>query len=346
MRKRLQKQKLSSLIQKLKENATVIAPVMTDKNEIEFLPVESEEIVLSGARSLYSPKEYIFPKVELMYEYKIQDSGKASVKENQDNKKQIIFGIRPCDLHAIEYMKEFYSGKYKDSYIIRRMDNSVLIGLACSEPSTTCFCTSLGNSPIDTDGSDIMMAEAGSFYFVKGISVKGKKLIENNIDFFEDSEESDDRILFDIKESCEKAILDKIDVTALKNKIGTTYNSNIWKKYSDICVNCGACTFNCPTCTCFDVADSLGSKSEGCHYRTWDTCQNFAFTLHASGHNPRSTSEERLRQRVLHKYHYTVVQMDQFSCTGCGRCTQSCPVGISMMAILKDIKEVVDNGEE
>ena len=140
--------------------------------------------------------------------------------------------------------------------------------------------------------------------------------------------------------------MEKIDVTALKNKVGSAYNSDIWKKYSDICVNCGACTFNCPTCTCFDVADTSRSKNEGCHYRTWDTCQNFAFTLHASGHNPRSTSEERLRQRVMHKYQYTVDQMDQFSCTGCGRCTQVCPVGISMIAILKDIKEVVDNGEE
>ena len=149
----------------------------------------------------------------------------------------------------------------------------------------------------------------------------------------------------------EKALLGMIkangyNVTSLKDKIGATYNSDIWKKYSDICVNCGACTFNCPTCTCFDSIDTMCSKNDGCHYRTWDTCQNFAFTLHASGHNPRSTSEERLRQRVLHKYHYTVVQMDQFSCTGCGRCTQSCPVGISMLAILKDIKEVVDNGEK
>jgi succinate dehydrogenase/fumarate reductase-like Fe-S protein len=61
------------------------------------------------------------------------------------------------------------------------------------------------------------------------------------------------------------------------------------------------------------------------------------FTLHASGHNPRSSKRERFRQRVMHKYVYIPKNFGLTACTGCGRCIRSCPGGINIRKAVEDI---------
>ena len=58
------------------------------------------------------------------------------------------------------------------------------------------------------------------------------------------------------------------------------------------------------------------------------------FTLHGSGHNPRSQKLQRVRQRFMHKLkYYQDKYHDGVACVGCGRCVKYCPVNI-------DIREV------
>lgn len=63
------------------------------------------------------------------------------------------------------------------------------------------------------------------------------------------------------------------------------------------------------------------------------------FTLHASGHNPRASKKERVRQRVLHKYLYLKQNHGLTGCTGCGRCLRSCPAGMNIKIIISKIME-------
>jgi ferredoxin len=58
------------------------------------------------------------------------------------------------------------------------------------------------------------------------------------------------------------------------------------------------------------------------------------FTMHASGHNPRGTKLDRVRQRFMHKLKYFVDKYENgIMCTGCGRCVQLCPVNIDIRRI-------------
>ena len=59
-----------------------------------------------------------------------------------------------------------------------------------------------------------------------------------------------------------------------------------------------------------------------------------SFTLEASGHNPRTCIGERMRQRIMHKFNYTVNNFGEIFCVGCGRCIGGCPVNM-------DIRETV-----
>jgi ferredoxin len=68
--------------------------------------------------------------------------------------------------------------------------------------------------------------------------------------------------------------------------------------------------------------------------RNWDTCMSWLFTVHGTGHNPRPSKTERVRQRFMHKLKYIPLKQDGVrGCTGCGRCVVMCPVNI-------DIREV------
>ena len=95
------------------------------------------------------------------------------------------------------------------------------------------------------------------------------------------------------------------------------------------CVSCGVCTFECPTCHCFDFKD-VGTREEGERIKIWDSCQFPSFTLHASGHQPRPQQWERYRNRFLCKFKIYEDAFEVLGCTGCGRCVRDCPVHVDI----------------
>ncbi len=114
------------------------------------------------------------------------------------------------------------------------------------------------------------------------------------------------------------------------------WDEPIWEDISTKCINCGACTFVCSTCHCFDVTDE-GKGKKGQRIRLWDSCMFQIFTREASGHNPRGMSTQRVRQRIMHKYNYFMDNYDQHLCTGCGRCVQVCPVNLDIREVIKQV---------
>jgi ferredoxin len=112
-------------------------------------------------------------------------------------------------------------------------------------------------------------------------------------------------------------------------------NNDFWTKVSSACLSCGACTFVCPNCYCFDICDDT-MFGKGTRRRVWDACMFTDFTLEASGHNPRTQVYQRLRQKINHKYSYHVKKYGVISCVGCGRCTRSCPVNIDIYSIVEE----------
>ena len=44
-----------------------------------------------------------------------------------------------------------------------------------------------------------------------------------------------------------------------------------------------------------------------------------------------------MRQRVMHKFSYTVSNVGETFCVGCGRCISHCPVNIDIREILEEV---------
>lgn len=337
---RLSKKNLSNFFTILKKHyPNVIAPGLDEKNSPVFRPINSiQEILLDKIIPIKPPKEFLFPQSEVLVTYSKDRSYKSALRE--DKSKFALFGVRSCDIKAMEYNHLFFSNKYNDPYFESNRENMLLIGISCEFPSSACFCTTMSISPVESSGSDIYFTNLGDDYLVEWISDKGKAIQQFFAEILTESKPEDENVKIKIEESTRNKLIEETNLTEIKGKIIQAYEKeDLWKNYSQVCIACGACTFNCPTCTCFDVQEKMNGTMDANRYRTWDTCQFYDFCLHASGHNPRGTKLQRLRQRILHKYQYSIDQFNLWSCTGCGRCIRSCPVGINTRSIIKDIKE-------
>ena len=112
-----------------------------------------------------------------------------------------------------------------------------------------------------------------------------------------------------------------------------------WADVGEWCLVCRGCSFICPTCSGSGVRDVRGGGSwRRC--RVWDCCQYAAFTLEASGHNPRKRQGDRVRRRFFHKVSAHYFQRDgDVGCVGCGRCITVCLGTADMPAVVEALRK-------
>ncbi len=146
----------------------------------------------------------------------------------------------------------------------------------------------------------------------------------------------EERLLSDVIDAAERAMPAVWSVEPVRERaMVELFNASFWEDLQFACINCGVCTFLCPTCWCFDIQDEVCGE-KGCRVRLWDSCMFPLFTLHGSGHNPRAQKLQRVRQRFLHKLKYYVDKYHNgVACVGCGRCVQFCPVNIDIREVMR-----------
>ncbi|MBN1831358.1 MAG: 4Fe-4S dicluster domain-containing protein [Deltaproteobacteria bacterium] len=286
-----------------------------------------------------SPKSLIFPQSERMFEYSLDEKdGEAHiVKETpKDFYPQAVVGIRPCDAHALQLVNvNFDNPQYKDPWWVKRLESTILVGLGCNEPCSTCFCTSVGGGPFSERGLDVILHDLEDVFLVKPITQKGETFINKLGQGRMADDTLSDKAEAKARSSLEK-VTSSIPTGKLRDKVVTElFEAPFWEEVAFACINCGTCTYLCPTCWCFDIQDEVLGK-EGDRIRNWDSCMSPLFTLEGSGHNPRSEKCQRVRQRFMHKLKYYVDKYeDGVQCSGCGRCVRYCPVNIDIRHVAK-----------
>jgi len=314
----------------------VFAPVKKN-GAICFEPLSStEDVVFDYPNSLRTPKEFFFPQAEVLFTF--QGTERQTDKPAANTKPQVLFGIRPCDSKALLLLDNVFDQEdYQDPYYIEKRKNMVLVGLACRNPQSTCFCTSVGGGPFDKEGLDILVTELDdNRCYVEILTEKGEQLIAEDSSF-KTANKSDVQQVESVKKEAEAKISTKVALEGLKEKLDGMFDSPVWDRIHEKCLGCAVCTYLCPTCHCFALLDEKVS-SQGQRIRNWDSCMFPIFTLEASGHNSRASNRERMRQRIMHKFNYFVENFGQTACVGCGRCLINCPVNMDIREIIQTIK--------
>ncbi|MBW1785720.1 MAG: 4Fe-4S dicluster domain-containing protein [Deltaproteobacteria bacterium] len=333
------KDKWIEALKGLGDDTKVLVPVK-DGDFHNFVPLASGKQPDFGfTNTRLSAKSLVFPQSERMFEYSLDENDEdvGIVKESpKDYSPQAVVGIRPCDAHACQIVRlNFDNPEYRDPWWVRHFESTTFVGLGCIEPCPTCFCTSVGGGPFGENGLDVMLVDLEDRFLAKALTEKGETLLLK----MPAGSDADDKTLKaadDLAAAASEKIASDVHTDKLKDKvINDLFDADFWEDVSFACLNCGACTYLCPTCWCFDIQDEVQGK-QGDRMRNWDSCMFPLFTLHGSGHNPRDQKVHRVRQRFMHKLKYYVDKYENgVQCSGCGRCVRYCPVNI-------DIREVVE----
>jgi sulfhydrogenase subunit beta (sulfur reductase) len=341
---KIDKKSLKDGIDKLKRTHRVFGPVR-EKDEFEFKALGDADMpdFQHYSNTRMSPKAIIYPQTQLMFTYSLDsadDQCRILQEVPMDEKPMAVFGIRPCDALAFPLVRRnFDTPEYQDTFWVRAYEASTFVGLACKTPCATCFCTSAGTGPYGKEGLDVLLAEDGDDFIAEALTPKGEALLDAAGWKAEADGGAEERIA-GLAKSAEESITSQVAFENIRNReILELYEAPFWQEEAFSCINCGTCTYVCPTCWCFDIQDETYGKS-GVRMRNWDTCMSPLFTLHASGHNPRTKKFERVRQRFMHKLKYYVDKYDNgIQCVGCGRCVKLCPVNIDIRRICNKMND-------
>jgi ferredoxin len=285
-----------------------------------------DDLLLEGfQRPSNSIKEFLFPKAEKLYGYKIRGNSIELIENDSPEPAQVIIAARPCDAAALPILDHVFNWDFQDEFYNRRRAATTVITLACSAHDENCFCTSVELDPGSERGSDAILFELGDGqYELRCVTEKGRALFDGK------TEKS---------ERTAKAIPGperKFDAQAVRAFVTTHFEDAFWKEHALTCIGCGTCAFSCPACHCFDIVDA-GPAAGNARVKTWDSCQFSTFTAHASGHNPRPVQPARQRQRILHKFAIYPEKFGEILCTGCGNCARNCPVGLGVLSVATEI---------
>jgi len=336
MAKKISKKDISGLLSQWNEEFVVFVPSKeSDTTKMARWEGEDTSFLDWYRNTVMSPKASLLPSLEEMFRFQ-KDKGSYQLElPASDRQKHLIFAIRPCDASAVAILDMTFKDGYEDPYYLSRRKNTLLVGLGCTNPYESCFCTSLGSNPFDSANVDIMLSDIGDEFLIEGVTEAGKELIART-GGLEEATEADDARAKEVREASYRKVNRRIDTKDIGEKLLACFeNEDYWEKIAAKCISCGICTLLCPTCYCFDINDEL-VKQRGTRFRSWDSC---AFPIYTKMpmENPREEKWHRVRQKVCHKYEFYPMNFGVIACTGCGRCIRLCPVNWDITQTIESV---------
>jgi len=331
--------RMNEFIKSLLTSYRVYGPISRRKQTVFGEISGPEDIVWDYETTTLPPKKYLHQPFETLFSFK--DGGNI-IEEVHTAEKQVLFGLHPCDVNAIQILDRVFTGRYEDPYYIERRKNTFIVALSCSSAQDTCYCNSFDTGPYLNQGFDLLITQLGNRFLVEIGSRKGENLLKE----YDGEEILDDSLLEEYHrlklaklETIENKIEKKIDTADLSRLLEVNIDHPVWKELKEECLACGSCTIVCPTCFCFEVVDRVDlTLKSGERQRIWDSCMLLEFAEVALGVNFREERAARIKQRIYQKLYSFEHQYDVPGCVGCGRCIRFCIKKIDPRQIIEDIR--------
>lgn len=305
--------------------------VQRKRGRIVLDPVDDPgNLMLDFSPRVHSPKKFLFPNWEKLFRFRV--GSEVLLEGERASAPRVIFGMHPCDLHAVRVLDDcLFDGEADSAYRAKR-EASILVGVDC-EPDDHCFCASLGTDRV-ADGFDLFFHRVEEGYLVQAGTARARKLLQRHAPLAA-ARAGEPPLPLQVKRMPARL---RFPVESLPNLLGELYDHPVWQELGERCLGCGACTLLCPTCYCFNVQDKLDLDLEsGERLRTWDSCQFDQFTRVSGGDDFRSNQADRQRHRFFRKYKYLWDKHKRTACVGCGRCSRECLAGIRPVEVLNGL---------
>jgi ferredoxin len=289
-------------------------------------------------------KAYLHPSRSPLWTADRTPDGFTVTDVPQDTARYAFLGVRGCDLRAIAVQDKVLGG-VEGGYARRRAD-LFIVAVNCTEPASTCFCSSVGCGPGVDAGYDLALTELANgedvSYVVETGTPAGERLLAR-LSCEPAPPETVGAARGAVKDAAGRmsrslpraakpagAATGQRSPADLRELLAGSYDARHWDDVASRCLSCGNCTMVCPTCFCTtveDVTDVTGDHAE--RWLRWDSCFDLDFSyLH--GGPVRTSTRSRYRQWLTHKLGTWHDQFGESGCVGCGRCIAWCPVGIDI----------------
>ena len=336
--KKLPIARLPELFVAISGEKTLYIPAQ-DASGVSKFTVWQEGMTLSPAlNTVRSAKDLFFPQVENLMGFKV--TGKQiEVLENRDvTAPFVLFGVRACDCRSFDVLDRVFLAEPVDTYYQTRRENGTIVTMACTEPEETCFCGAFGIDAADPAGDVTCWLDGENLYW-RANTEKGEALTKSLSCLADGGDDAVAAQQAQTRAVMQKLPLHDLDLSSFgAGKTKDLFDRPEWKQLSESCLGCGTCTFVCPTCQCYDIQEFNTGKTVK-RFRCWDSCMYSDFTKMSAG-QPRPTQLERFRQRFMHKLVYYPENNDGlYSCVGCGRCLQKCPIHMNIAKVIRTLGE-------
>jgi anaerobic sulfite reductase subunit A len=207
--------------------------------------------------------------------------------------------------------------------------NARLALIPCTSAFDSCFCVDMHTN--QTDDYDLSVEKKGDQYLVQSKSQDLLDLLNVHAE-----REMDVAVPF---------VRDTKTHVTLSDKISNAAASlPLWEEYDGRCINCGRCTFSCPSCSCWTMQDMFYTDNgrAGERRRVWASCMVDGYTDVAGGGAYRKKNGERMRFKALHKIYDHTRRFGYPMCTGCGRCDDVCPEYISFSHTINKLNAALE----
>ena len=107
-------------------------------------------------------KSVLFPARELLRRSVPVDGseGQDADASTAQAPRLALFGVRSCDLHAIEvHDRVLRDRSAQDTHYAARREAILVVAVTCSDPGGTCFCASMDTGPDPSAGFDLALTE-------------------------------------------------------------------------------------------------------------------------------------------------------------------------------------------
>lgn len=341
----IEKPDVVKLVQLLRKDYEVVAPFCGRGRDTSFQVVTDDnigEIQLHLKNPYYPPKKYVLPHIQRMM--RMRFNGTVKIEPTYEEKKRAVFGIRSCDVAGIYHLdRTFLGGAYTDVYYKRFRENLLLVNVVCTDPALdideNCFCVCADTGPAAKEKFDLQLMDLGADILALAGSPKGEALFA--LPVFKKATlrhvERRKAILTEVRKRFELAT-SWYAATVRQISLGKV-SEEAWEEIGNRCLECGGCSYVCPTCNCFTVTDRQYGDGEVERMRLWDSCALSGFTRMAGGHNPRKAVHDRRNRRFFRKLAYYYIQRElSVACIGCGRCVNVCHGDVGMPSVVEIIR--------
>ncbi len=334
---KINKGKLTELYRAISASMSLYLP-LKKAGEVNYgLWTEEAEASVETLKTVKSPKDIFFPQSETMMKFKTEGKSLEIIDVREEHKPFVLFGVRGCDFKAFDILDKVFLADPVDTYYQSRREAGVIVTLACSRPEESCFCKAFGMDAAEPMG-DVTAWLDETYLYWRANTEKGAALTESVKSLLEEGGEAE----VAAQQKKTREIVEKLPFTHLDlsrfqpENLNELFDLPEWQSLSEACLGCGACTFVCPTCQCFDIRD-FKTNDGIVRFRCWDSCMYSDFTQMAAA-NSRTTQMQRYRQRFMHKLVYYPAQHEGlYSCVGCGRCVNKCPQHLNIVKVVRTI---------